>query len=102
SPRRRDRRRCFVEEPPAVDQEVAAGGSGEGALADALDQADAEPGLELLYLQADGRLGEVEPLAGGGEAAERHDLAQRLELVEIEIAHAKVLLLISMKSIDFS
>jgi hypothetical protein len=37
-----------------------------------------------------------------GEAAKRHDLSQRLDLVEVEIAHVKVLLLVTIKSIDFS
>src|SRR5438045_1910136 len=82
--------RRLVEEAPAMRQQIAARRGGEGALADALDEADAELRLELLDLQADRRLRQVEPLRRGREAAERHDLAQRLDLVEIEIAHVKV------------
>ena len=50
-------------------------------------QRHAEARFELADLEAHGRLGEVEPLGRGRDAAELDDLDERLQLVEVEIAH---------------
>ena len=65
----------------------APGGSGIRLLAEPLDELEPEPLLELADLQAHGRLGEVEPARRGGEAAEPHDLDERVQLVEVQAAH---------------
>ncbi|GAO22052.1 hypothetical protein ALISP_1872 [Alicycliphilus sp. B1] len=43
--------------------------------------------LQLLDVQADGGRREVQRLRGGGEGAQVRDGDQRLQLVEVEVAH---------------
>ena len=54
-----------------------------------LQQPHPEPPFELADLQADRRLGQVQRLGGGRDAAERDDLPERVKLVEIELPHAE-------------
>ena len=62
-------------------------------LAEALDQLDAQAGFELADLQADRRLGEVERPRGGGKAPLSHHFRERAQMVEIQVAHAKLVLI---------
>ena len=62
-------------------------------LAHALDQLHADPPLELADLQADGRLRQVELARGAGEAALVDNLLQRSQLIEVEAAHIKEVLI---------
>jgi hypothetical protein len=60
-----------------VLDQLAARSRREGALAHAIDQAHAEPQLELADLQADRRLRKIEPLGRAGKTALGHDLGKR-------------------------
>jgi hypothetical protein len=62
-------------------------------LAQPLDQAHAEPPLELADLQAHGGLRQVQLARCGREAAELDDLEERPKLIEVETAHLKEFLI---------
>ena len=62
-------------------------------LAEALDQPDAPAGFELADLQADRRLGEVERAGGGGKASLPHHFGERAQMVEVQVAHVKSILI---------
>jgi hypothetical protein len=90
APHRGERQLGILRETPRVLDQFLARGGRVGALAHALDQPHADTLFEFANLQAHRGLGESKLLRGGGEAAERHDFPQGLQLVEIEVAHALI------------
>ena len=82
----------------AASTSVAARRRGVRLLAHALDQPHAEAPLELADLQADGRLREVEPARRGREAAVLDHLEKRPQLVEVEAAHLKDVLIKTIRN----
>ena len=54
-------------------------------LADAQEQRRAEPRLDVAQLVAERRLGEVQPIAGAGQAADVGDRGDQLQVADFEI-----------------
>lgn len=68
-----------------MGQEHFTGTRGKGALADALEQRQAEPALQLGDLHADGGLGQIELARGPRKRAVPGDGLQRAERAEGEV-----------------
>jgi hypothetical protein len=68
-------------------QKVESSGRPLRPATDPLDQTDAEPPFELADLEADRRLGQVEPRRRRRKAAQLDDHGKSFELVEVDAAH---------------
>jgi hypothetical protein len=73
----------FLDDSPRVGEKLDAGRGRLRAPPDALDQTDAQPPFQKLYLQADGRLCECGLFGGGGKASELGNMNEGLKLVEV-------------------
>ena len=86
---------------PRMGEQGHSGRGRPGTPAHALDQPHAEAAFELAELQADRRLGQAAPFRRGREAAQFHHVGEAAELVEAEIAHPKVFLMLCMRGQSF-
>src|SRR5439155_6454031 len=84
---------ALVKNAPSRRDEFAARYGGMRPLAQALDQPHAETPLKLADLQADRRLRQVEPARRCREAPLLDHLEEGLQLVQVEAAQLKVLLI---------
>jgi phosphinothricin acetyltransferase len=87
---------------PHMRQKLDARGTGPHLAPGPFDQPQPEPQFELAHLLADRRLRQVQTLGGGRKTAELDDIGEGAQLVGIEEAQSKNLLMVSIIKQDFS
>ena len=97
SRQRLEQRRHRAVDPGCMVQKFAARRRRHRAAAHPLQQANAQALLELADLLADRRLGQVELGGRGREGAQPHDLGEGMDMIEIEAAHPKFLLMLFIR-----
>ena len=82
---RRQRMFGICHDTPAMRDQLAAGGCGNGTLADALNKLHLAAILQFTDLLADGRLRQMQTLRRLGKAAKLNHFDQRTQLVEVQV-----------------